>query len=142
METRVDDRRETASLIGSDKVEGTAVYGPDDRNIGTVQRVMIDKISGKVAYAVVSFGGFLGMGEDYYPIPWAKLDYETSLGGYRVDITEDQLKGAPKFNRGTDWNWSDRSRDETVQDYYKTPLWYGGSQGGAHTVPDPQTRGV
>jgi hypothetical protein len=124
MATRVDARRETASLIGSDKVEGTAVYGPDDRKIGTVQRVMIDKISGKVAYAVVSFGGFLGMGEDYYPMPWPKLDYDTSLGGYRVDITEDQLKGAPKFNRSTDWNWSDRSRDRTVYDYYKTPLWY------------------
>jgi hypothetical protein len=142
MVARVDEGRETASLIGSDKVEGTAVYGPDDRNIGTVQRVMIDKVSGKVAYAVVSFGGFLGMGEDYYPIPWAKLDYDTSLGGYRVDITEDQLKGAPRFNRGTDWNWADRSHDKTVHDYYKTPLWYGGSQGGAHTVPDPQTRGV
>jgi len=64
------------------------------------------------------------MGEDYYPMPWAKLDYDTSLGGYRVDITEDQLKGAPKFNRSTDWNWSDRSRDGTVYDYYKTPLWY------------------
>jgi PRC-barrel domain protein len=122
--TTVDARRETASFIGSDKVEGTAVYGPDDRKIGTVQRVMIDKISGKVAYAVVSFGGFLGMGEDYYPMPWSKLDYDTSLGGYRVDITEDQLKGAPKFNRSTDWNWSDRSRDRTVYDYYKTPLWY------------------
>jgi PRC-barrel domain len=122
--TRVDERRETSSLIGSDKVEGTAVYGPDQRKIGTVQRVMIDKISGKVAYAVVSFGGFLGMGEDYYPMPWPKLDYDTSLGGYRVDITEDQLKGAPKFNRSTDWNWSDRSRDRTVYDYYKTPLWY------------------
>jgi hypothetical protein len=122
--TTVDARRETASLIGSDKVEGTAVYGPDDRKIGTVQRVMIDKISGKVAYAVVSFGGFLGMGEDYYPMPWPKLDYHTSLGGYRVDITEDQLKGAPKFNRSTDWNWTDRSRDRTVYDYYKTPLWY------------------
>jgi hypothetical protein len=142
METSVDERRETTSLIGSDKVEGTAVYGPDGRNIGTVQRVMIDKISGKVAYAVVSFGGFLGMGEDYYPMPWPKLDYDTSLGGYRVDVTEDQLKGAPKFNRSTDWNWSDRSRDRTVYDYYNTPLWYGGSQGGAHTVPDPQTRGV
>jgi hypothetical protein len=111
MATSVDARRETASLIGSDKVEGTAVYGPDDRKIGTVQRVMIDKISGKVAYAVVSFGGFLGMGEDYYPMPWTKLDYDTSLGGYRVDITEDQLKGAPKFNRSTD------SRDRTVYDF-------------------------
>jgi PRC-barrel domain len=117
-------QRETASLIGSDKVEGTAVYGTDQRKIGTVQRVMIDKISGKVAYAVVSFGGFLGMGEDYYPMPWAKLDCDNSLGGYRVDITEGQLKGAPKFNRSTDWNWSDRSRDRTVYDYYQTPLWY------------------
>ena len=67
--TTVDNRRETASLIGSDKVEGTAVYGPDNQKIGSVQRVMIDKISGKVAYAVMSFGGFLGMGEDYYPVP-------------------------------------------------------------------------
>jgi hypothetical protein len=59
MATTVDTSRETVSLIGSDKVEGTAVYGADDRKIGSVQRVMIDKISGKVAYAVVSFGGFL-----------------------------------------------------------------------------------
>jgi uncharacterized protein YrrD len=62
--TTVDNRRETVSLIGSDKVEGTPVYGRDDNKIGTVQRVMLDKISGKVAYAVISFGGFLGMGED------------------------------------------------------------------------------
>ena len=67
--TTVDNRRETASLIGSDKVEGTPVYGRDDNKIGTVQRVMLDKISGKVAYAVVSFGGFLGIGEDYFPCP-------------------------------------------------------------------------
>ena len=69
MATTVDDRRETVSLIGSDKVEGTAVYGADENKIGSVQRIMIDKISGKVAYAVVSFGGFLGMGEDCYPMP-------------------------------------------------------------------------
>ncbi len=133
MERTVDERRETDALIGSDKVEGTVVYGRDGRNIGTVQRVMIDKRNGKVAYAVVSFGGFLGMGEDYYPMPWSKLHYDTSLGGYRVDVTEDQLKGAPKFHRSTDWDWSDRSRDRTVHDYYKTPLWYGGSQG-AHIL--------
>ena len=54
---------------------------------------MIDKISGKVAYAVVAFGGFLGMGEDYYPLPWPNLKYDTRLGGYRVGVTEDQLKG-------------------------------------------------
>ena len=124
MAVTVDARRETVSLIGSDKVEGTAVYGADDRKIGSVQRVMIDKISGKVAYAVISFGGFLGMGEDYYPMPWPHLKYDTALGGYRVGVTEDQLKGAPKFNRSTDWDWSDRARDRTVYGYYHTPLWY------------------
>jgi hypothetical protein len=124
MATTVDARRETTSLIGSDKVEGTAVYGGDNRKIGTLQRVIIDKVSGKVAYAVVSFGGFLGMGEDYYPLPWTNLKYDTSLGGYRVGITEDQLKGAPKSNRNTEWDWSDRSRDKAVYDHYDTPLWY------------------
>jgi hypothetical protein len=124
MATTVDSRRETVSLIGSDKVEGTAVYGADRRKIGSVQRVMIDKISGKVAYAVVSFGGFLGMGEDYYPMPWGSLKYDTSLGGYLVGITEDRLKGAPKYNRSSDWDWSNRARDRTVYDYYDTPLWY------------------
>jgi PRC-barrel domain len=124
MATTVDSRRETVSLIGSDKVEGTAVYGADDRKIGSVQRVMIDKISGKVAYAVISFGGFLGMGEDYYPLPWPNLKYDTNLGGYRVGVTEDQLKAAPKYSSSTGWDWSDRARDREVYDYYKTPLWY------------------
>lgn len=124
MATTIDARRETVSLIGSDKVEGTTVYGADDRKIGNVQRVMIDKISGKVAYAVISFGGFLGLGEDYYPMPWPHLKYDTAIGGYRVAVTEDQLKGAPKFSRSTDWDWSDRARDRAVYGYYDTPLWY------------------
>ena len=95
----------------------------DDCKIGSVQRVMIDKVSGKIAYAVVSFGGFLGMGEEYFPMPWAALKYDTGLEGYRVNMTEDQLKGAPSFNRNTDWNWSDRSRDRIINDYYRTREW-------------------
>ena len=104
--TRTVERRETASLIGSDKVDGTAVYGSDQKRIGSIQRIMIDKISGKVAYAVMSFGGFLGIGEDYYPVPWSTLKYDTSLEGYRVDFTNDQLTRAPKYSQSTDWNWN------------------------------------
>ena len=122
MATTVENRRETGSLIGSDKVEGTAVYGADQSKIGNVQRVMIDKISGQAKYVVVSFGGFLGMGEDYYPMPWQKLKYDTRLGGYRVDMTEAQLKSAPKFNRNTDWDWSNQTRERTINDYYNKPL--------------------
>jgi PRC-barrel domain len=115
------DARETFDLIGSDKVEGTDVYGADDRKVGAIERVMINKRSGKVAYAVLSFGGFLGMGNDHYPIPWAALVYDTRLGGYRTAITEDQLKGAPKYT-GDDWNWRDPERGRKVDDYYGAVL--------------------
>ena len=62
-------KREASNLIGSDKVEGTPVYGTNGDRVGHIERVMIDKFSGKVAYVVMSFGGFLGIGEDYYPLP-------------------------------------------------------------------------
>src|SRR3954454_24368384 len=117
MATTVDDRRETVSLIGSDKVEGTAVYGADNNKIGSIQRVMIDKISGKVAYAVTSFGGFMGIGEDYYPLPWSSLTYDTSLGGYKTAITENQLKGAPKYSKASSWDWDSRENDRKVYEY-------------------------
>ena len=117
------DQKETPSLIGSDKVEGTAVYGPDRGKIGSLERVMIDKLSGKVAYAVLSFGGFLGMGEDYYPVPWSTLKYDTSLEGYRVNFTNDQLTRAPKYSSSTDWNWN-RENDKKVHDHYRArPYW-------------------
>ncbi|HMJ43359.1 MAG TPA: PRC-barrel domain-containing protein [Pseudolabrys sp.] len=117
------EARETTSLIGSDKVEGTAVYGADEKKIGSIERVMIDKTSGKVAYAILSFGGFMGMGEDYYPVPWSTLKYDSNLEGYRVNLTEDQLKKAPKYSRSTDWNWN-RDNDRRVYDYYRTdPYW-------------------
>jgi hypothetical protein len=110
--------RETGNLIGSDKVEGTAVYGADNQKIGSIQRVMIDKQSGKVSYAVLSFGGFLGIGDDYYPLPWQSLKYDINLGGYRTGVTENQLKGAPKYGNDNSWNWNDPARARSVNDYY------------------------
>jgi hypothetical protein len=118
MASTIDDRRETVSLIGSNKVEGTAVYGVDDQKIGSVQRLMIDKISGKVSYAVISFGGFLGIGEDYYPLPWPNLKYDTRLGGYRVGVTADRLTGAPKYGKHETWDWTDAARSQRVNDYW------------------------
>ncbi len=110
--------REQGNLIGSDKVEGTNVYGANDEKIGSVQRVMIDKTSGQVSYAVLAFGGFLGMGEDLYPLPWNSLKYDTNLGGYKTNVTEEQLKGAPKYSTENDWSWSDRTRLSSVDEYY------------------------
>jgi len=113
----VTENRETSGLIGSDKVEGTAVYGTDDEKIGSIERIMIGKRDGKVSYAVLSFGGFLGFGDEHYPLPWDQLTYDTTLGGYRVDLTKDKLEGAPKYS-GTDWDWEDRNRAREINDYY------------------------
>jgi len=117
------EARETSSLIASDKVEGTAVYGAGDKRIGDVKRVMIDKITGKVAHAILSFGGFLGIGEDYYPVPWSILTYDTNLGGYRTNLNADKLNNAPKYTQSTGWNWN-RENDRKVYDYYQAkPYW-------------------
>jgi PRC-barrel domain protein len=122
MQAQETGAKETSSLIGSDKVEGTAVYGANDTKIGSIERVMIDKISGRVSYAVLSFGGFLGIGNDHYPLPWQSLKYDTNLGGYRTGITETQLKGAPKYSNDNAWNWSDPTRTRAVNDYYGVPM--------------------
>ncbi|MBL8585626.1 MAG: PRC-barrel domain-containing protein [Bradyrhizobiaceae bacterium] len=114
-------RRETVSLIGSDKVEGTAVYRADGTKIGRIERVMIEKVSGEVAYAVMSFGGFMGIGEDYYPLPWSALTYNPELDGYEVNVSEEQLKGAPRFTQHETWDWSSPDRAKTLHDYYGTP---------------------
>jgi len=83
---------------------------------------MIDKKSGKVSYAVLSFGGFLGIGHDHYPLPWQSLKYDTNLGGYRTGITERQLEGAPKYADGSSWNWNDPNSVKAVNTYYDVPL--------------------
>ena len=84
---------ETSSLISSDKVEGTAVYNRPGDKLGSIHSVMIDKISGKVAYAVMSFGGFLGIGDRYHPLPWHVLTYDTGQGAISWISTGASSKG-------------------------------------------------
>ena len=85
---------------------------------------MLDKQSGKVAYAVMSFGGFLGIGHEHYPVPWSLLTYNTKLGGYEVNISDHQLKGAPNYANDNDWDWEDRKRAQQVFDYYRVPPYW------------------
>jgi hypothetical protein len=118
------ERRETANMIGSDKVEGTNVYRSNGDKIGQIERIMLDKLSGKVAYAVMSFGGFLGMGHEHYPVPWSLLKYNTSLGGYEVNISDQQLKGAPGYSGESSWDYEDRKRAQQVYDYYRVPPYW------------------
>ena len=107
---------ETAGLIGSDKVEGTYVYDAKGEHIGSIERVMIEKVSGQVAYAVLSFGGFLGIGSDYYPIPWQSLKRH-QLGRIPHEHHRGTASCCPKYS-GTSWDWEDRTRGRQVYDYY------------------------
>lgn len=108
---------ETPRLIASNKVEGTAVYDRSGRHLGSVHNFMVDKVSGQVAYAVLAFGGFLGLGENHHPLPWRALTYSTELGGYVVDIDPGVLEGAPSHGPGED-AFADPRYGGRVDDYY------------------------
>src|SRR5579864_6957357 len=96
---------ETDRLISSDKVVGTAVYNRQGEHLGSVYNLMVDKISGQVAYAVMSFGGFLGIGESYHPLPWRVLKYDTRLRGYVVDLDRSRLEKAPSYTPANEPDW-------------------------------------
>jgi hypothetical protein len=86
-------------IISSDKVEGTAVYNPAGEKLGSIDDLMIDKVSGQIRYAVMEFGGFLGMGTDRYPIPWKMMQYSPNQGGYIIPLNKDRLQRAPKYSK-------------------------------------------
>lgn len=115
---------ETTALISGGKVTGTAVYNTAGDALGEIHDVMIDKRSGRIAYAVMSFGGFLGIGERYHPLPWETLKYDTRQGGYVVGLTVQQLEDAPTFGGADVPAWGDRQYEKTIHDYYKgLPSW-------------------
>jgi len=111
---------ETDRLIASNKVEGTAVYNRQGNRLGSVYNFMVDKRSGKAEYAVMSFGGFLGIGEGYHPLPWNVLTYDTDKGGYVVDLDKKMLEKAPSYQSGGEPTY-DRAYGERVYGYYGVP---------------------
>jgi hypothetical protein len=117
----------SVQCISSEDIQGTEVYGADGKNIGEIDHLIIDKVSGRVAYAVMSFGGFVGLGHSHYPIPWGALRYDTSVGGFRTNITEQQLKDAPEFS---DDSWQDRDWETRTHRYYGTPMYWEARSGG------------
>src|ERR1700733_5194501 len=100
---------ETRNLISADKVTGTSVYNRQGEKLGSVYDLMLNKANGQVAYAIMSFGGFLGMGESYHPLPWRALTYDTRQDGYVVGIDRRQLEAAPSYTTRDEPDWSDRS---------------------------------
>src|ERR1700683_5293571 len=102
---------ETHNLISADKVVGTSVYNRQGENLGSVYGLMLNKLNGQVAYAIMSFGGFLGIGESYHPLPWKMLTYDTRRGGYGVDLDRSRLENAPRYTSADERDWyTDRDR--------------------------------
>ena len=110
---------ETRRLIASSKVEGTPVFNRAGEQLGSVHNFIVDKVSGQVAYVVMSFGGFLGISDSYHPLPWRALTYDTQIGGYVVDIDKDRLVDAPRYGADED-PFTDDEYGAKVDAYYKT----------------------
>jgi hypothetical protein len=96
-------------VIKSDRVEGTSVFNQNNERIGAIKSLLIEKVSGRVLYVEVTFGGFLSVREHHHTIPWTTLRYDRELEGYRIDITEEQARSAPPFY-GDSGVWPDPKR--------------------------------
>ncbi len=126
----------TFNLISSERVEGTPVYDASGNKIGEIDHLMIDKVSGNVRYAVMSFGGFMGLGHSHYPLPWNSLKYDTQREGYTTNVTEQQLKDAHEFS---DDAFTSREWERRWHQHFGTePYWEQGTiePTGSQYAPD------
>jgi sporulation protein YlmC with PRC-barrel domain len=107
-----------ADAIEASRVNGTRVYNTQGDHLGHIYDLVIGKRDGKVKYAIMSFGGFLGIGEEYHPLPWDVLKYDERQGGYVVGLTTEQLQGAPRYAEGDRPDWVDPAYGRRINDYY------------------------
>ena len=120
--TDPDDPADAAGrLIAASAIRGTAVYNTTGDRLGSVHDVMIDRISGKPEYAIMSFGGFLGIGSRHHPLPWASLVYDKSRDAYVVDVDRATLEGAPSYDPEDISAWEDPTYGRQLYDYYGRP---------------------
>jgi uncharacterized protein YrrD len=118
----VNERTSRNPLVESHRIEGTRVHDGTRRCIGTVRHLVIEKNSGRVVYVVISFGGLFRKGSHLRPIPWEKLTYDSVLRGYRTDITEQEVEGAPTAHEKL---WCDQRREMAIRDYWDVPPFRG-----------------
>lgn len=108
-------------LIAASKVNGTAVYSRAGEKLGSIYDVMLEKVSGEASYAIMSFGGFLGIGDRYHPLPWHELTYDPEMGGYVVDLDRSRLEGAPSYTADETTMWDDPEYGRRIDEYYDLP---------------------
>lgn len=107
-------------IMGADTLVGNDVYNQKDENLGDIKEIMLDMRSGQVGYAVLSFGGFLGMGEKLFAVPWNALKLDTENKRFVLNVAKDRLKDAPGFDKGHWPNMADQSWAQKIHSYYGT----------------------
>lgn len=121
------ERRPEHPLVPAGRVTGADVYNRAGEKLGSVEDIALDKMSGHVAYAILSFGGFLGIGERYHPVPWALLAYDPERRGYVIPCDKRQLEAAPTFEADELSGWDDSDAREGIYGYYgpfgAVPYW-------------------
>lgn len=137
------------SLISSERVTGTNVYNQEGNKLGTIDSVMIDKHSGHVQFAVMSFGGFLGIGEKFHQLPWDGLTYDEEQQGYVVNLSREALEGAPSYSRDEldefDYESDTASIDayySGVDGFYRPDRRRSMTEDGDRQSADPDTAGI
>lgn len=110
----------TSRIVNADNVIGVSVKNLQNEDLGQVEAIMIDKISGQVAYVVLSYGGFLGMGDKLFALPWGVFSYDKMDECFKISLNEEKLKNSPGFDKD---NWPDMSSDawtSSINKYYGT----------------------
>jgi PRC-barrel domain len=108
--------------IRASAVRGAEVYNAEGEHLGHIDDIVLTKREGRAIYAIMSFGGFLGIGERYHPLPWASLAYDTAKGGYVVNVSRRQLEGAPNYGPGSEPDWNDARYGDQLLQYYRFPM--------------------
>lgn len=107
-------------LMGANTLIGNEVFNQNSEELGDIKEIMLDMLSGRIAYAVMSFGGFLGMGEKLFAVPWSALVLDTTNKRFVLNVEKDRLKGAPGFNKDKWPNMADQSWSNEIHTYYGT----------------------
>ena len=107
-------------LMGSDTLMGNDVYNSDGEDLGDIKEFMIDMSSGRIAYAVLSFGGLLGMGDKLFAVPWKALALDTVNKRFTLNVPKDRLKGAPGFDKNNWPSMADKTWASGVHTFYGT----------------------
>lgn len=112
------------NLVKSNEVIGISVKNAKNENLGKIEEIVLDKLTGKACYVVLSFGGLFGLGDKLFALPWNAIHYDEDYNSFILNIPKEKLEKAPGFDKDNWPDMADRTWGESIHKYYeKTPYW-------------------